>query len=293
MRRRDRHCAGFGLSLVPHIRTRSIIVAGKQTYFWLWQLPEIDINAKKILTTTFATAILSGPSTDDPTEETKMSDRKKRMTAEYRSDGAHFTIYNDGEPDHQTVAAEVHRDVAGAPSLAQYRPHLLGRGYGDVLSQRGNKHFGADLVAIEQKLWHDMTTGAWQPELGRGGREPSQPSPLAFAISEVTGKRTPSEIQDDLDTRIQLNEDGSPRRDARGRTMRVWTEAAKAKLLVDYPQVAVVVARIEREHADKLAREAKAAGKAAPSHGLSLDTIFSPQAMAAADEGEDQDEAAE
>lgn len=278
---------------MPHIRIPSIIVAGKQTYFWLWQLPEIDINAKKILTTTFATAILSGPSTDDPTEETRMSDRKKRVTTEFRSDGAHFTFYNDGQPDHQTVAAEVHRDVAGTASMTKYHAHLLGRGYSDVLGQRINKKFGADVVAAEQELWHQMTTGAWQPELGRGGREPAVPSELALAIAELRGLH-PADVQDDLDNRVQLTEDGSPRRDARGRTMRVFTEAVKAKLLTDNPQLATVVARIQRERADKLAREAKAAGKAAPEHGgLSLDVIFSPQAMAAADEGEDQDEAAE
>lgn len=208
-----------------------------------------------------------------------MSERKRRMSVSVRSDGAHIEFFNEDG----STAGLVHRDIAGNPGVAaHYGAHLMSVGYADRVAQRVSKAFGADCVAGEARLWAQLTAGEWRPETAARGRAvaPKVPSDLAAAIAQLH-QLDPETVQEDLDTRLQHADDGSPRRDARGRHMRFFTEAVCAQMLRDNPDLAAAVARIARQRADKMAQEAKAAGKQPPpAGGLSVSALFAPSTAA-------------
>lgn len=203
-----------------------------------------------------------------------MADRKKHTETDYRSDGVHLSFYGDGEAGTQSIVGTVHRDIAGTPSIAgKYGAYLMQRGYADLLYQRTSKQYGHDAIEAEQKLWAAMTSGTWTPEASRPG-VPSEPSDLAHAIAELTGM-VPSHVQKDLDERLQVRDDGEPVLNAAGRRMRFWTERTQARFLTDNPDVAALVAKRQRERADRLARDAKAGSKnPQPATGMTLGSLF-------------------
>lgn len=99
----------------------------------------------------------------------------------------------------------------------------------------------------------EIEAGTWAP--GRAGFAEREPTDLELAMAEVMGREV-SDIMDHVDNDVQTNEDGSPKLDARGRKMRVFTKRMLDNIAND-PAVKPVYARIVAERAKRLAAEAK------------------------------------
>lgn len=110
-----------------------------------------------------------------------------------------------------------------------------------------------DVRASVNAVLADIHAGTWAP--GRTGFAEREPTDLELAMAEVMG-RDVSEIMDHVDNDVQKNDDGTPKLDARGRQMRVFTKRMLDNIAND-PAVKPVYARIVAERAKRLAAEAK------------------------------------
>lgn len=110
-----------------------------------------------------------------------------------------------------------------------------------------------DTRASVVNVLDEIEAGTWAP--GRAGFAEREPTDLELAMAEVMGREV-SDIMDHVDNDVQLDVDGSPKLDARGRKMRVFTKRMLDNIAND-PAVKPVYARIVAERAKRLAAEAK------------------------------------
>ena len=110
----------------------------------------------------------------------------------------------------------------------------------------------AEVQSIVERTVASFIAGTWTP----GRTFTSEPDDIVVALAEVTG--VPVHVMEhDIETRLVRDEHGEPVKDRRGRNKRVFTQAA-LDALADDPAVKPIMAKLARERADKLAREAKA-----------------------------------
>lgn len=155
---------------------------------------------------------------------------------------------------------------------------LAAVGLGRIIEGRYNRANldNPDVPAIARAIWESIAAGEWAP--GHRDSE-SEPTDLQVALAEVTG--TPVHvIQQHFDEDMQKDSAGNLIRTKAGKTLRLFNKAYQARLAAD-PEVAVVLARIEREKAQRRIAEAKRAGASA---GLVKGLFGSPGPQAAAAE---------
>jgi len=190
--------------------------------------------------------------------------KNKRMQVSIATDGVEATFYSEPNEDgSQAVAGSIKRDLSAV--MPRYGAYLAMRGYADLLSQRLGGRCGAERFEAEQALWASLRDGTYDPSaVGRGGAQPKAPSDFAVALAEwINDGRSAHDFQEDIETRLQVDGEGNPRLDARGRQMRYFTQAAIAKLVSETPEVARIMARLGEERAKRLradARHAEAGG---------------------------------
>lgn len=94
--------------------------------------------------------------------------------------------------------------------------------------------------------------GTWTP-----GRTPgeTEPDDIVVAIAEATG-RPVFLVQQEIDERLQLDDNSQPKRDKRGRTMRVFNARVLTQIASD-PKIKPILARLAKERAERLAKEAR------------------------------------
>jgi hypothetical protein len=125
-----------------------------------------------------------------------------------------------------------------------------------------------EVLAVVNAILADIASGEWSP--GRQSFAERDPTDLELALAEVMGQSV-DDVMKHVDEDLQTNDDGSPKLDKRGRTMRVFTKRMLDDL-ADDPAVKPVYARIVAERAKRLSAEAKA-GKAGVSK---LGGLFAP-----------------
>jgi hypothetical protein len=132
--------------------------------------------------------------------------------------------------------------------------------------------------AVLDKLDAALTDGTFEP--GRNLAQ-GEPTLLERALAEATGVPV-ADMQRDIAERLVLGPDGTPVTDARGRNKRVFTKAVLDAMARD-PNVQPILARLTREEAVRLDREAKAHKGDAPTGALDLfkRPAATPQAEAA------------
>ena len=121
----------------------------------------------------------------------------------------------------------------------------------------------ADVRASIEGTLSTITAGTWEP--GRTFAERA-PTDLELAIAEATN--TPiADLLNRIENEVQLNADGTPKLDARGRKMRVFTQRVLDGLKDD-PAVRPIYARLLAERAKRESAAAKAGGGTSKLSGL-------------------------
>lgn len=123
----------------------------------------------------------------------------------------------------------------------------------------------ADVAEAVNRTIAAFVDGSWTP-----GRTitAGEPDDIVVALAEYYG--VPVHVmQDDIDNRLERDENGEPVRDARGRNKRVFTQRVLDHIASE-PQIRPIMARLAKERAERLAREAKAGSKAPTTGALDL-----------------------
>jgi hypothetical protein len=195
-------------------------------------------------------------------------------------EGSVLTLSHYGEADEsgkQHVAGTVTYDLAMPHLELSMVQTLAAVGLGTVIASRYNRAniTDPDVPAIATSVWEAVCNGTWSP--GRKESE-AEASDLETALAEVTG--TPVHvIQQHFAEDMQKDTAGNLIRTKNGKTLRLFNKSYQARLAAD-PEVAVVLARMEREKAQARIAAAKRAGASA---GLVKGLFGSPEQSAAAE----------
>lgn len=201
-----------------------------------------------------------------------MATRIKIATQRIEGSVLNLEIYGpEGEDGKQHVTKMVTFDFekltdGRVPTLLS----LAAVGFGRVVESRYNRANveDPDVEAIALATWASVEKGEWQP--GRRESDGSEPTDLQLALAEVTGVPI-HVIQQRFDEDMQRDAQGNVVKTSNGKTLRLFNKAYQARLAAE-PEVAVVLARIEREKAQRRIADAKKA----PSAGLVKGLFGSP-----------------
>jgi hypothetical protein len=189
-----------------------------------------------------------------------MASRRRIVSAKIAEDAADLTfdIFGPaGEDGKQPVADTMTYNRTSIPD--SLGPYLQMYGLAQIVSNRYNRldedATPADVRAAVSEVLDAVTAGTWTPGRVMGEREPTD---LELAIAEATG--TPiSDLLDRIENEVQLDANGQPKLDGRGRKMRVFTQRVLDGLKDD-PAVRPIYARLVAERAKRLQAAAKNKG---------------------------------
>lgn len=213
---------------------------------------------------------------------------KRKIARSTIADGkATFTIFGAPNDDGEQLAAaklafdpaDVHADVVG---------NLISMGFAAAFQSAYQRFRDEDVDAsatadLFDKLLATVKDGSWTPGRAVGEDEPDD---IVLALAEATG-RPVHVVQEDVESRMKKDNAGNLIRDKRGRTRRFF-DAKMLEALGKDPKVAPIMARLAKERAEKMSKDAR--GK--KQNGASkLDGLFGTDEPAT-DEAETEQSAA-
>lgn len=196
-----------------------------------------------------------------------MADKRIKVCSQ-EIEGSTISLNIYGEPDEhgiQHVTSKVTYDVTKLPEPMQLT--LAAVGYGRICENRYNRQSGGvDVAAVAVKLWDELAAGEWTPGRMAAAGE-SEPSDLELAVAEVTGQPIHlvqhqfAETTQYYDAHGQVVPSTSPSAERQkltqaGKALRFFNKDMQTRLSVD-PRIAAVLARLERERAQKRIAEAR------------------------------------
>lgn len=190
-----------------------------------------------------------------------MATRRKIVTARIAEDNSAIEFDIHGPLDAATgkfpVVDGLTFNAASLPASREVWFALYG--LSQIVANRYNRldddATPADVRAAVAEILDAVRADTWQP--GRSFTE-RDPTDLELAIAEALG-RDIREVMDDIENKVQTNEDGTPKLDKRGRQMRVFTQRMLDAIAAD-AKVKPILARLTAERAKRLQAEAKAGG---------------------------------
>jgi len=207
---------------------------------------------------------------------TLMADKRlRKVSAKIADDGSavEYYIYGPaGEDGKQSVVTTTRLDAALVPTdrLQWFALHGVSQIVANAYNRPTVSDDPAEVLKIVNAVLADIASGEWSP--GRHSFAEREPTDLELAMAEVMG-RDVADVMKHVEEDVQLDDNGAPKLDKKGRQMRVFTKRMLETIAED-PAVKPVYARIVAERAKRLQAEAKA-GKGGESK---LGSLFgSPQ----------------
>lgn len=201
-----------------------------------------------------------------------MPDEKQTKTRRATTDleAGTVTVYGPPGDDGKPVVFKV--ISLGDPSTWNDKTRNMAAWYGAayIAQNSYNRHDNPtpeQVVETVEKTLAALADGTWTP--GRTFGFGEQPD-IVHALAEYY--KVPLHVMaEDIENRIVRGEDGEPVKDAKNRNKRVFTKAVLEHLAQE-PAIRPIMARLAKERADRLAKEAREAGRnhAAPTGALDL-----------------------
>lgn len=210
--------------------------------------------------------------------------RRRVVTADIADDGSDLELNIHGPKDDAGKYPVVDGLTFNATSIPQERVNWFALyGIQQILSNRWNRldedATPADVRSALAEIIDAIADNTWTPGRTFAEREPTD---LELAVAEATGLPV-SQIMDDFENKVQLDEHGEPKLDKRGRKMRVFTQRMQDALAND-AKIKPILARIVAERAKRLQAEAKRGGGSDL-----LGSMFGTPVVASADSSDDED----
>lgn len=189
-----------------------------------------------------------------------MATRRKIVTARIADDNSAVEFDIHGPVDANGKFPVVDSLVFNATSLPQDRELWFALyGLSQIVSNRYNRMDDDatpdDVRAAVAEVLNAVRDGSWTPGRSFAEREPTD---LELAIAEATGQPV-REVIEQIETKLVLNDDGTPKLDKRGRTARVFNGRMLEALSQD-AKIKPILARLVAERAKRLSAEAKRGG---------------------------------
>jgi hypothetical protein len=199
--------------------------------------------------------------------------RLRKVSARIADDGSsvEYAIFGPASEDGKQPVADTtafHADQLPQDRFNWFALYGLSQVVANAYNRPSVGDTPTEVLAVVNAVLADVASGEWSP--GRQSFAERDPTDLELALAEVMGQSV-DDVMKHVDEDLQTNDDGSPKLDKRGRTMRVFTKRMLDDL-ADDPAVKPVYARIVAERAKRLSAEAKA-GKSGVSK---LGGLFAP-----------------
>lgn len=188
--------------------------------------------------------------------------RKRFVSTKIENGVATFNLFG---PPNEDGEQTIDRKVEFTPSVVAdaIRDNVLCQGFATIYANAYQSMDEVDPATAEElfnKVLAAVREGTWQP--GRS-YDAGEPDDIVVALAEATG-RPIHLIQQDVDERIQKDASGQPIRDKKGRTRKFFNKAMLEKLARD-PKVSPIMARLAKERAERMAKDARGTRKDAAS----------------------------
>lgn len=189
-----------------------------------------------------------------------MATRRKIVTARIAEDNSAVEFDIHGPADADGKFPVVDTLTFNATSLPEGREVWFALyGLSQVVSTRYNRldddATPADVRAAVAEILDAVRDNTWTPGRSFAERDPTD---LELAIAEATGQPV-ADVMTQIADKVQVNEDGTPKLDARGRKMRVFTQR-QLDLIAQDAQIKPILARLVAERAKRLQADARKGG---------------------------------